>query len=464
MAERGTSRTPLLAGIITFLILFASLYWVIPYVLGGREAETAIRFSGLGVETTLSMVLLTIGILLAFTIAVAVFFLSYAYARADVLADSKTSELIKSRDFFLKLFDDSPVPYLMLDKDANIILPNKASQRLFGRTAEELMPYKFQQLIDEQYITESRSLYERFIRGVAASDVELEIARKDGKKRWVRLSAIPYRSMGGGEKGGVVTLVDITEQKAIDKVKTEFVSLASHQLRTPLSAMKWYSELVLSGNDGELNEKQRKHIQKIYEGNERMIELVSALLSASRLELGSFKIDIMNVDPVGITKELLDELRPDIEKKRMRIVEQYDGDHTNYYSDKKLLHMVIQNLLTNAVKYTNEDGTVRISISCSNEMMRLVVADNGLGIPDDEQSKIFTKMFRAGNARLKVTDGTGLGLYIVKEAVEALHGTVAFVSRENEGTEFTVVLPNGTHGKIPAEAAVLEHETSINSA
>lgn len=451
MRDRGTSRAPLLVGIIIFLALSTSLYWVIPYVLGDTQAGQTIRLAGVNIETTLGMLFWALGILFSFTIAAAVYFLSYAYARADIIADSKTSELIKSRDFFLRLFDDSPVPYLMADKEANIILPNKASQRLFGRTAEELMNRKFYQFNDEKYITQSRSLHERFIRGVSVADIELEIVRKDGKKRWVRLSAIPYRSMGGGQKGGVVTLVDITEQKAIDKVKTEFVSLASHQLRTPLSAMKWYGELVLSGNDGELNEKQKNHIQKIYQGNERMIELVNALLSASRLELGSFKIDIMNVDPVAIAKELLEELGPDISQKRMHIVEQYDGDHTNYYSDKRLLQMIIQNLLTNAVKYTNEDGTVRISIACTNDGMKLIVADNGLGIPETEQDKIFTKMFRADNARLKVTDGTGLGLYIVKEAVEALHGSVKFVSEENKGTEFTVALPNGTHGRIDTE-------------
>lgn len=447
---KGNAFAPVAGGLITFFLFGALVFFTIEYLWGEGGTEL-LAIPSLGLTLPVATVFFYVGMFTSLTLGVIVFLLLRTKVALGAIVDAKTEELIKSRDFFLKLFEESPVPYVMVEKDATILLSNKAAQRLFGRTAEELREYKFHQMNDEAYIADSRQMHEKFTRGVALADIELEVIRKDGKKRWVRMSALPFREIGGKSKGGVVSFLDITEQKAIDRVKTEFVSLASHQLRTPLSAMKWYGEMVLSGDDGELTEKQRKHIEKIYSGNERMIELVNLLLSASRLELGSLKIDILQVDPVEMARDLLEELAQPIDEKRLHIIENYSGDPKNFYSDKKLLRMIMQNLLSNAVKYTNDEGSVEVTIVLTNENMTLTVKDNGLGIPLEQHDKVFSKMFRADNARLKVTDGTGLGLYIVKEAVSALSGEIGFTSKQNEGTMFTVVLPNGTHGSIAAE-------------
>ena len=445
MSERGKANTPFLALITVFPILLLGVIFGIPHLIGVAGAEELIHLEGIGVEVTVTDLLFVIGLFITLSLtALSYFFLVSKYS-VESLASSKMEELLKSRDFFLRLFDDSPVPYLMVAPDGEIVLPNKASQRLLQMTADELMQRKFHQLHDEAHYVQSKTLYDKFIRGVASSDVELEVVRKDGVKRWVRLSALPYRTQGGVGKGGTISMFDITEQKAIDRVKTEFVSLASHQLRTPLSAMKWYGEMVLQGKDP-LTDKQRRHVEKIYSGNERMIELVDLLLSASRLELGNLHIDIENVDPVNIVKDILEDVALQVSDRGLRVVEQYSGDSTNFYTDKKLVHMILQNLITNAVKYTNEAGEVRITLQFSNENLVIEVADNGLGIPLEQHDKIFTKMFRADNARLKVTDGNGLGLYIVKEAAEALGGEVGFTSELNRGTIFTSTIPNGTHG------------------
>lgn len=461
MSQEGNKHTPLISGVITFCVLTVSLYWLIPYVLGGMTREEIVIFAGIGTDMSLTALLFACGVLLSFTISAAVYLYFFAHMRADILVESKTSELIKSRDFFLQLFDNSPVPYLMVDKDAVIVLPNKAAQRLFLREAQDLMTYKFHNLFDDAYIVESRQIYEKFIRGVATTNVELEVVQKNKKKRWVRLSALPFRTVGRGSSGGVVAMVDITEQKAIDKVKTEFVSLASHQLRTPLSAMKWYGEMLLSKDHGTLNEKQQKYLEKIYSGNERMIELVNLLLSASRFELGNLTIDIKHVDPVIMAGELLDDLHVDIQKKNLHVIENYQGDNTNVFTDEKLLRMIMQNLISNAVKYNTDNGQLIIGIVCTNDNITLTVADTGLGIPEEDKEKMFTKMFRAKNARSQVTDGSGLGLYIVKEAAEALGGTIGFTSEENKGAVFTVILPNGTHGNVPVNEGFQTDTTKV---
>ncbi len=445
MSDPGKSSIPFISLITLFPALLLGTIFGIPHLIGEGSAEDLITLSGIGVTVTVTDLLFVIGLLLSASIMAVVYYVLVSKYKVAVLADSKTEELLKSRDFFLRLFDDSPVPYLMVAKDGEIVLPNKASQRLFQMTAEELMQYKFHELHDDAYFAQSRTIYDKFVRGVASSDVEFEVVRKDGVRRWVRLSALPYRKQGGKGKGGTISLLDITEQKAIDKVKTEFVSLASHQLRTPLSAMKWYGEMVLQGKEP-LSEKQRRYVQKIYKGNQRMIELVDLLLSASRLEMGSFHIEITSFDPILIVKDIFEEVTKSIKDKRLHIIENYEGDHTNFFSDKKLVHMILQNLITNAVKYTNDDGTVRVSLTFSPDDLHVEVEDNGLGIPPEQQDKIFSKMFRADNARLKVADGNGLGLYIIKEAVESLGGEVGFTSELNRGTIFTVTIPNATEG------------------
>jgi PAS domain S-box-containing protein len=440
--SKGNAFAPIVGGLLTFLLFGIIVFFSVEQIFSGSTAAP------LNVEVFGSIPLVQLffatGMFTSLTLGVIVFLVLRTKFALKLIVEAKTEELIKSRDFFLRLFDESPVPYAMVEHNATILLPNKAAERLFGRTAEELRKYKFHELHDETYNDDSKLIYEKFTRGVAVKDVELEIVRSDFKKRWVRVSALPFRDYFIKNKGGVVSFVDITEQKAVDKAKTEFVSLASHQLRTPLSAMKWYGEMVLSETSGELSEKQRKYVEKIYRGNERMIELVNLLLSASRLELGSLTIDITNVDPVQMSRDQLEELAAKIVEKNLHIVENYSGDSKSFYTDKKLFGMIIQNLLSNAVKYTNTDGEVDLNIQISNEKMKLEVKDNGLGIPEEQHNKVFSKMFRADNARLKVTDGTGLGLYIVKQAVEALSGEIGFTSKQNEGTMFTVVIPNGT--------------------
>jgi len=364
--------------------------------------------------------------------------------------ERKTKELVKSRDFFLRLFDDSPVPYFMVDKKGLITLPNKAAQRLFSKSAEELLSKPFYELLTGEYVELGKRIYQKFSHGVASTDEELLIKSKSKKNRWVLISALPYKSLGVRTDGGVISMHDITEQKAVDKVKSEFVSLASHQLRTPLTAMKWYGEMMLKSEDP-LTKKQRHRLEKIYNGNERMIDLVNLLLSASRLELGTLSVDITNVNPINLVKTILDELQVKIQKNSIQIVEKYDGDPTSFNSDKKLLLMIIQNLLTNAVKYSKEGGHVSIEMIFNTSGMNFNVKDNGVGIPKEQQDRIFTKMFRADNARQSNTEGTGLGLYIVWQAVEALGGEISFSSEEGKGTVFSAVLPSGTVEKSTVE-------------
>jgi signal transduction histidine kinase len=242
--------------------------------------------------------------------------------------------------------------------------------------------------------------------------------------------------------GVIMVFHDITKEKEIDKAKTEFVSLASHQLRTPLSAVNWYVEMLLSGDAGTLNSEQKKYLDEVYKGNQRMVELVNSLLNVSRLELGTFLIEPKPTDVVLLAQSVADEQKLQIDQKKILFSFLFEKNIPVIQADPKLLRMVLQNLLVNAVKYTPEKGTIALSISLADKKDLLIkISDTGYGIPKHQQDKIFTKLFRADNVREKDTQGTGLGLYIVKSIMDHSGGKIWFESEENKGTTFFVRLP-----------------------
>lgn len=252
--------------------------------------------------------------------------------------------------------------------------------------------------------------------------------------------------------GTIIVFRDITNEKQIDQAKTEFVSLASHQLRTPLSAVNWYGEMLLAGDGGPLNTEQRRYAQEIYAANNRMIQLVNALLNVSRIELGTFSVQPQELSPLAILRSVMDELKPTIDEKKLRFTEAHDENLTTA-ADPILLRAIFQNLLTNAVKYTPEQGTITVRLYrlSENQIIHTTsvpegsiifsVADTGYGIPRNQSDKIFTKLFRADNVRTQDTQGTGLGLYIIKSICKAAGGDVWFSSEENVGTTFYYSIP-----------------------
>ncbi|HNX11304.1 MAG TPA: ATP-binding protein, partial [bacterium] len=270
---------------------------------------------------------------------------------------------------------------------------------------------------------------------------ELNNQRKNGEKYVAAVSISPVLN----DQNEVIFFVgierDITREKEIDKAKTEFVSLASHQLRTPLSAINWYVEMLLDGDAGKINAEQKKYLEEVYQGNQRMVELINALLNVSRIDLGTFAINSELIDINSLAKSVIKDLTPKIKEKKQVLIEKYDAKLPLVKVDPKLVRIIFDNLLSNAVKYSPEKATITLTISKDAKDILIAVADTGYGIPESEQGKIFSKLFRASNIRDKETDGTGLGLYIVKSIVESSGGTITLSSQENKGTTFNVKLP-----------------------
>jgi signal transduction histidine kinase len=230
--------------------------------------------------------------------------------------------------------------------------------------------------------------------------------------------------------------------KELDRNRTEFVSVVAHQLRTPLSAIKWTVDLLINGSLGKITNDQRTFILKMKDTNERMIKFVGDLLSASRIESGIFSYIFTETDIIPIADVAFDELVPQAREKNINLTFKKPHDKLPLVSiDPDKIKAVLQNLLENAIKYTSEGGSVELSIYEEDKKIFFAVKDNGMGIPKEDSLRIFQRFFRAPNAVKEKSEGTGLGLYLVKEIIEKHGGNVWFESVENKGSTFYCAIP-----------------------
>ena len=234
---------------------------------------------------------------------------------------------------------------------------------------------------------------------------------------------------------------NLTREKMIDKLKSDFISIAAHQLRTPLSAVKWIIKMILDGDLGEMNEEQKKMLFKGYQSNERIIGLVNDMLNVSRIEEGRFGYAFVQDDFLEVLGIVMESLENRIKEKNIKYTLNKPDDMPKIYFDRSKMNLVLQNLLENAVKYTPEFGKIEVSLELGREFLKVRIKDNGVGIPEKDKEKLFSKFFRADNVIRMQTEGSGLGLFIVKNVVRKHGGEITFHSEEGIGTEFVFTIP-----------------------
>jgi PAS domain S-box-containing protein len=267
--------------------------------------------------------------------------------------------------------------------------------------------------------------------------------RKNGTKVAVSITASPIL-LNKKPIGAIEVFRDITLEYEVDRMKSEFISLASHQLRTPLSSVKTYAHMLVDGYLGEVSPGQRSALKTIISAANRMNELISMLLNITRIESGSITVTAKPLSAGKLVEDVVKELQMQANDKNIILRLQEPARTAIVKTDSLLAKEILSNLISNAIKYTPEEGSIDVQVHNRKGNVVFSVRDTGLGIPKFSQDQIFTKFFRAPNVVRRETTGTGLGLYLVKGLSDRLGGQVWFESTEGKGTTFYCSLPKYT--------------------
>jgi PAS domain S-box-containing protein len=270
-----------------------------------------------------------------------------------------------------------------------------------------------------------------------AAEGDLELRSLKRILHWV---SQPTRDRAGEHCGYTLTFHDVTHEREVSQMKSDFVSFVTHQLRTPLAGIKWMLELA--AQEPEVPADAASYIGDAREAAQRLIQLVNELLDISRLERGKLTVSTQPVDLVTMTREVLAETDVLVQERRHR-VSVSTGDHPlpAVRADAQLLRQVVMNLVSNAIKYTPEGGAIEVRFERDGDTLRWSIRDSGIGIPRSSQARLFEKFYRAENVSTLETEGTGLGLYLVRLIMEQLDGRVWCESEEGAGSTFRFTLP-----------------------
>ena len=364
-------------------------------------------------------------------------------ALLNILEDVEESRkrIEEEKNKTLAIIDNFTDGLFIFDEENNLFLINPQAEAFFNvkskdvtnKTIFELSVFPtLKPLID---ILSSQRAQGKAIKKVFRKEIKLR------KNLILEASAISIKREQKN-LGTLIILHNITREKKIERIKTEFVSLAAHQLRTPLSAIKWTLKMLLDEDLGKINEEQREFIEKTYKSNERMISLINALLDVTRIEEGGYLFKPTLCDIQDIIQSVINSYKDKIQKRKIKLVfKKTKTKAPEVKVDSEKIKLVIDNLLDNALSYTKAGGSVLVSLKYDKKKIEFSIKDTGIGIIKDQQERVFSKFFRGANVIRMETDGTGLGLFIGRNIIESHGGKIWFTSEENKGTTFYFTLP-----------------------
>ncbi len=322
-----------------------------------------------------------------------------------------------------------------------LILANQAAERLLGFKTADSLRKPIEEVIDDatlvRLITDLRTSGRVEHRKVSEHCID-----RKGKAKTFNVTLSSVSGPNGEPFGVVAVLHDVTREKEIAQMKTDFVSSVSHELKTPLASIKAYVEMLVDGEVGDESTRQEFY-QIISSESDRLSRLIENILGISRIEAGVVKVVRAPVSLTGVVKQALDVARPQAAVKSITLTDQLAPVFYQVEADQDMIYQAVLNLLSNAIKYTPENGTVtvRVRVDEGRGVAMCDVEDTGLGIPGDDLPHIFDKFYRV-KANKKLAKGTGLGLTLVKHIVETVHdGKLTVTSDEGAGSTFSLELP-----------------------
>lgn len=250
-----------------------------------------------------------------------------------------------------------------------------------------------------------------------------------------------------------------TKLKALDETKDDFISMASHQLRTPLTSIKGYLSMVLEGDTGKISPVQEKMLGQAFFSSQRMVYLIADLLNVSRLKTGKFVIEAAPVNLADVVEQEMLQLTETAASRNLTMTYHKPKNFPTLMLDETKTRQVIMNFADNAIYYTPADGHIDVKLIETPTSVEFRVVDNGIGVPKAEQPHLFSKFYRAGNARQARPDGTGLGLFMAKKVIIGQGGALIFESKEGKGSTFGFVFSKRQHA-VPATPAAAPESTA----
>lgn len=358
---------------------------------------------------------------------------------------SKISDLARKKAESDALFLSIGEGAIVTDEQGKISRINQAALDILGYEAHELIGKWYPSAVvaeDENYQVIpniDRPITNVFLTGKTIS-TRVNYRRKDGSRITVYLTVSPV-ILDGEPIGAIEVFRNITREVELEKAKDEFISLASHQLRTPASAVKQYAGLMVQGYVGPLTDEQLMIAQTIYDCNERQLTIVNDLLRVAQVDAGKVKISLAEVNITRVIKEIIDEQASKFAMRQQKVIYQPASSAIKVRVDPQLMRMVIENIIDNASKYTPDHKTIEVRVQVKKDAVTIAIKDEGVGIDKKDIEQVFQKFSRLPNPLSSSVGGTGLGLYWAKKIVDLHGGQIKVSSKPNEGTTFTIYIP-----------------------
>ena len=363
-----------------------------------------------------------------------------------------TEEPSKTKQHIETIIENLPVGLIEYDRTFCIKRINAVAELILGVKREDIIDIKMTPDSKNQEGKESLTIVSYPILSQKGKRISKEISGKNVSvhelvvdfpiTRELEVTTIPLTNSQTSDKEGFIKMIrDITREKEISRSKSDFINIAAHQLRTPLSAVKWVLRMILDGDVGSLGSSQRKLLDKGYETNEKMIKLVNNLLNVARIEDDRFGYEFKKGNIVEAITDVVGELRLMAEKGDIDLIFERPDNIAPFVFDFSKIQLAFHNLINNALKYTRAGGTVRVFLKKVGEEITAEVTDTGIGIPEDQIKQMFKKFFRAENVIRLQVGGSGLGLFIVKDIIARHGGTITVKSIEGKGTTFSLRMP-----------------------
>lgn len=349
--------------------------------------------------------------------------------------------------------------------DRRFLTVNRRFAELFGVEPGAVVGHLFDELQElVERIFADPGAVRALVSGTAADRAQRfteTVVQRWPARRELELSSTPVENTAGQPLGRLYAFRDVTREREVDRMKSEFVALVSHELRTPLTSIKGYVDLLLTDEVDELTEEQRAFLQVVAHDTNRLARLIRDLLDIAHIESGQLELKSADVDLDQVIREVAASFRPQVTRKGQRLVVRVAEGLPTIWGDQDRLAQILINLVSNAHKYTPEGGQITVVARPEGDMVRITIEDTGIGLSEEERAQLFTRFFRAKNSTTQEEGGTGLGLAITRSLVETHGGQLTVVSSPGQGSIFSVTLAT-TPGAMLPTPPVLQARTTLD--